>query len=91
MRQFALNLVRDSTKALLVGHISSLAPRADVASGAAPTVLSGRSQTLKRPRHFLDFVGLEHVANLDVLIPLNGQSALETRLHFANIVLEALE
>src|SRR6266704_4951843 len=49
------------------------------------------ARTLERPRHFLDFVDFELVADLEVVEVFHGHAALETGLHFAHVVLEALE
>src|SRR5437879_4668796 len=46
---------------------------------------------LQRPRHFLDFVDLELVADLDVVVAFHRHAAFESGLHFAHVVLEALQ
>src|SRR6266480_1886883 len=49
------------------------------------------ARTLERPRHFLDFVDFELVADLEVIEVFHGHAALETGLYFTHVVLEALE
>src|SRR6185295_9934221 len=48
-------------------------------------------EELQRPRHFDDLVDLELVALFDVVEVLERQAALEAALHFAHVVLEALQ
>src|SRR5438046_9789671 len=49
------------------------------------------ARTLERPRHFLDFVDFELVADFEVVEVFHGHAALETGLYFTHVVLEALE
>ena len=42
-------------------------------------------------RHFLDLVGFQLVALLQIVEIAQGQTAFEAGLHFAHIILEALE
>src|SRR5204862_7987362 len=49
------------------------------------------ARTLKCPSHFLDFVDLELVADLQVVEVFHGHAALETGFHFTHVVLEALQ
>src|SRR5262245_4095790 len=50
-----------------------------------------RRYALQRARYFDDLVDLELVALFDRVEVLERESALETRLHFARVVLEALQ
>ena len=59
---------------------------------AAPgIVLRHGYSLLQRARDFNDLVDLELVANLDIVVVPQRQAALESRLHFPHVVLEALE
>src|SRR6266568_640656 len=49
------------------------------------------ARTLQCPRHFLDFVDFELVADLEVVEVFHGHAALETGFHFAHVVLETFE
>src|SRR6267142_720745 len=49
------------------------------------------ARTLECPRHFLDFVDFELVADLEVVEVFQGHAALETGFHLAHVILEALE
>src|SRR6266480_1637381 len=49
------------------------------------------ARTLERPRHFLDFVDFELVADLEVVEVFHRHAALETGFYFTHVVLEALE
>src|SRR5262245_214968 len=51
----------------------------------------GMRSRSERAGDFLHFEDLELVLFLDVVVALQAQTALEPRLHFAHVVLEALE
>src|SRR6266852_4736514 len=49
------------------------------------------NHVLQRSLHLVDAVGLDQVANLDIVVPGDLQAALETLANIADIVFEALE
>src|ERR1700693_3577744 len=90
-RQLALDLIGDAAPALLVGHQSSRSARIRSEDPSLRRALLGTTRASKCPRHFLDFVDFELVADLEVVEVFHGHAALETSFHFAHVVLEALE
>jgi len=59
-----------------------------------PTTTSaalGGSRRLEGARHFLDLVRLEEISDLDIVEVLDADTAFETFLDLADVLLEPLE
>ena len=60
------------------------------AAGAGKILGHGR-RLLQGSSNLDDFIDLELIADLDVVVTLERQAAFEARFHFADIVLESLQ
>src|SRR6266568_7357169 len=56
-----------------------------------PAFAGNAGSELQRAGDFLDLEALDHVADLDVLVILEGHAALIAFTHLADLVLEALQ